>query len=242
MLKPRTIALIAVIVLYVLLLWAWASLGFPTVGQICNEDAHYAQPYCTTHYYYVVAGYNFLWWIGENTATLTVFGTFILAAIVFVQLIDARKSNQRQLRAYVLARDGKVSNFGTWLKIEGQVRIENYGQTPARDVVTWVGITVDNWPVPKDLGRPTEPLDQSKAVLGPNARSIITAETKRPLTPLQVQKIRSGAATIYLFGEITYVDVFGQPQITEFRFAYGGPAGENTKGKVGACIDGNRAS
>jgi hypothetical protein len=64
----------------------------------------------------------------------------------------------------------------------------------------------------------------------------------RPLTPIELQKIRSGAAAIYLFGEIIYCDAFGNSQTTEFRFAYGGPAGENSKGKVGACMDGNRAT
>ena len=39
---------------------------------------------------------------------------------------------------------------------------------------------------------------------------------KRQPTSIELQKIRAGAAAVYLFGEITYRDAFGRSRITQF--------------------------
>jgi hypothetical protein len=149
------------------------------------------------------------------------------------------KTAERQLRAYIIAQDATVTNFGTAEIIEVQCRIRNYGQTPAYDVVGWIGATLNDLPNPTELGRPPPDLGLSRGVIGPGGRTIYTAEVGRLLTPLEFQKIRAGASTIYIFGEITYRDVFNKSWTNHFRFMYGGAGGENAKGRVSTCPEGN---
>jgi hypothetical protein len=151
----------------------------------------------------------------------------------------AEATAKRQLRAYVLALDARVYDFGITEIIEVQCRIKNYGQTPAYDVVGWMGATLNDFPNPTDLGRPPADLGLSRAVIGPQGRTVFRAQVSRLLTGLEFQKIRSGASTIYVFGEVTYRDVFNDKWTSHFRFMYGGAGGENRKGKVSTCQDGN---
>jgi len=165
--------------------------------------------------------------------------TVALAVTTWLLVKGAENTAKRQLRSYVLAMDAKVLNFGTTGIIEAQCRIKNYGRTPAYDVVGWMGVAFDDFPVPVALGRPPADLGLSRAVLGPQGRTVFRAEAGRILTSLEFQKIRAGAATVYVFGEINYRDVFNDSWTSHFRFMYGGPGGENTKGKVSTCPDGN---
>jgi hypothetical protein len=153
------------------------------------------------------------------------------------------RTARRQLRAYVLASSAKAKNFGsTKESFEARVIIRNSGKSPASDVVAWVGIQIGKFPDPGTLGRPPSDLHVSKGVMGPGAKSVFTAIVDRPMLPSELERIRSGSVTVYIFGEIEYLDIFNRKQSSSFRFCYGGPGGENKKGKTSGAANGNRTT
>lgn len=154
----------------------------------------------------------------------------------------ADKTAERQLRAYVLASSGRVKNFGVGEQFEARVTVRNSGQSPASDVVAWVGIQIGKFPDPGQLGRPPADLHLSKGVMGPGAKAMYSAVVEAPLTLFDFERIRSGAVTIYIFGEVEYLDIFNRKQSSAFRYTYGGPGGENAKGRTSNAADGNRTS
>jgi hypothetical protein len=179
----------------------------------------------------------------EHNALITALGTVLLAAITFGLILsgfDQQSTTRATLRAYVLARDGVIYNFGTPNIIEGQVRVRNYGKTPAHNVVMWIGLTLDDFPIPKALDHPPPELRRSRSIIGPRDQTIMAASMSRAITAVEYQKIRCKAATVYIFGHIAYDDIFGRQWETDFRFMYGGVGGTHPEGKVATCEDGNR--
>jgi hypothetical protein len=49
-------------------------------------------------------------------------------------------------------------------------------------------------------------------------------------------------ATVYVYGQVTYVDAFQHKQTTDFRLIYGGPEGGGANGLMSADTEGNEAS
>src|SRR5664280_1995869 len=101
MLAKRDIYLVLVIALLSIFVGWWASLGYPSEGQVCEWAKDGYQPPCTPHNFIVAVIYNTVLWVDKFHDVLIVFGTFTLAAVVVVQISEGRKSSERQLRAYV---------------------------------------------------------------------------------------------------------------------------------------------
>lgn len=148
-----------------------------------------------------------------------------LAAVAIA--IITYNSAQKELRAYVHVVPGNVHHVGDGSTLVGYVRIENSGQTYARDVIRHVGIDVAP---PADLNDPTffeerETLEEGKGVLSPGAPHSIYRTWTRAVTDTEKTQIvkRNGRdLRIYIFGTITYFDIFGNDRTTEFCFMYFG--------------------
>jgi|GEM_PF-3941218 len=111
----------------------------------------------------------------------------------------------------ILPDFGRTANdhFGVWIK--------NSGRTPARKVVTkistqFIPSDADLTPVYKNVG-----LTESVSVIQPEMRIAIKslaypAVINRP----EMKELRSGKKTLYMYGLITYEDVFHHPHWTKF--------------------------
>jgi hypothetical protein len=175
-------------------------------------------------------------WLVRLTGILGFIGVlqliaFIIQARRLGQTVDVMKATaERQLRAYVMVESIRIDAApveGTIIRIQ----IKNFGTTPAHEVVHVNNFAVDAFPTPislppSDAGRqPIVP----RAVLPPSG-TLVRLETRflpAELSEAQKQKLKAGAAALYVFGRIDCVDAFGKPRWTEYRFfnypAYTGP-------------------
>ena len=73
----------------------------------------------------------------------------IASAVAFLQFLALiatifvmRRTAQRQLRAYIAVEHGDVQLVNGGEGIRAMIRIKNFGQTPARNVVSWASVRV----------------------------------------------------------------------------------------------------
>lgn len=167
-------------------------------------------------------------WLDRVNAVL-LFGIFFftgLAAIFTLKQIRlARDTAYRELRAYVYAAPGPVFHIGGENPLQGYVFIGNSGQTFARNVQRWVGMRVLGATVPEkreDLGHMAR--EEGVLVISPRVKHNIIRNRDK-LTSDQVDKIwrlkeKEGTERIYIFGTITYEDIYGNPHRTDFCHMY----------------------
>lgn len=124
----------------------------------------------------------------------------------------------RELRAYVGVSNAKLDISDESLPT-GAVEIQNFGRTPAYKVRHWTGICPQSYPLTVSLP-PSTAAVSSVAVLHPNVKNTGAVVLKKSL-PSGIS-IGTPQLTIYVYGEITYEDAFGNERHTKFRFFYGG--------------------
>ena len=183
--------------------------------------------------------------IDDPVALFTFFlgvATFFLVIVVLGQVKDARESSERQLRAYVFITAAKIHDFGIQSPIKAQIIIKNSGQTPAYNLVPWIGITIEYFPLTATLQRPGEGMKQSRASLGPGTERQLSVTAGRPLTPIEIDDIKAGTKAIYIHGEAIYCDTFKRERFIRFRLMYGGGAGIAPEGAMTHCEEGNETS
>jgi hypothetical protein len=135
---------------------------------------------------------------------------------------------------------------------DGQPRstivIKNFGQTPAYKVVCVDGFALDSYPPPAPINLTISEAEfsnpnRSKSDLGPTQFEQAGQSLKRPpLTSEERRALANGQGVIFVYGEIRYVDAFGQNRWTKFRFMMGGPVGVRPGGPMVACEEGNDAT
>ncbi len=139
------------------------------------------------------------------------------------QVQAAQDISRIETRAYVYARPRRVFHV-----MEGESALQSYvsfgnsGQTFATDVESRVGLVVSGPVVPDridDLGW-LEP-EKGVAIITPNFE-IDIIRNREPLKAEQIRQIRTfdGKSRIYVFGTISYNDVYGKPHTTVFCFTY----------------------
>jgi hypothetical protein len=188
-------------------------------------------------------------WLAGFTGVLAL-STICLWIVTALTLRHSRETAERQLRAYVFVSSAAVMNVVEGDGIpEAQVVIKNFGQTPAYGFVNITGFAANIYPPPKSL-RLTVPDDEfskpiARSILGPTQAETSTTdwqEKRRPLTQDEKTAFTQGKAVIYVYGEIRYVDTFGRPQWTKYRYMMGGPVGIRAGGRLAPCEEGNEAS
>lgn len=178
----------------------------------------------------------------------------IYTAIQGCQLSVIRDQEKRQLRAYVLVDQSSIlvdeSNY-----VHPRIQIKNGGLTPAYKVAGWGCLVVGRFRVGDgvintETDLPTgEPEDQSsipKSIIGPGGTKIKTSftfcDTKpftyRPLTSEERVRLRSSTAAIYMYGEETYIDAFGDARFLRYRFLSNDRLGNG----VGGTVDDSRGN
>jgi hypothetical protein len=119
------------------------------------------------------------------------------------------------------------------------VQVVNSGKTPALNM----GIVVvgEVWPrsrsfVPRFKGVPVTSPERSIGTLLPTTP--VTAPMEPTiLTKEQSERFRSNAVVLYLYGEVSYQDVFNKPHCTMFCFTYAPKEGTHVWGKYNDIAD-----
>jgi len=153
------------------------------------------------------------------------------AALVAVR--DGRETSVKQLRAYVLVSSALLK-FPAPNAPEIQVHFRNFGQTPALKVRGWIHTWIEKYPLNVTL--PNAPPGFRKGMEDLGAGRVTIFTKSHPVHPCAVSQLGTPAGTIYVYGEISYEDVFGKTRHTKYRLMYGGTEGNHPlrddKGKV----------
>lgn len=151
----------------------------------------------------------------------------------------AERTSELQLRAYLhVKRAGATRDTDgvLWARVE----IQNFGQTPAYDVVQWIGIAgVSDGDTP-NIARPSDNVKTAKGIIAPGSNTEFIIPTHDRLGPEKEAALRSGKATIYVFGEIEYRDIFKTNHVTKFKMFLSGEGA--AEGRFKNCEDGNEAT
>jgi hypothetical protein len=138
------------------------------------------------------------------------------AGVASQTLLHMEGSSKRQLRAYVSVNEAHFSFGGTAAmhygdptdhRLDFTLQFKNAGQTPAYGLSWWtqVGVALPEDRVLLPDGPPVEERSTA-AVLGPGG--IITAMDKRVSSAHEVESIKNGNYTAYIWGRVDYRDAF----------------------------------
>jgi hypothetical protein len=135
-------------------------------------------------------------------------------------IAQMKDTAQRELRAYM-----GISKIYLNLDVpslpKANVEIKNFGETPAYKVHQWVGIMPHAHPLTVPLIKSPDAQKGSSAVVQSGVPQSQIVGLKKQL-PLDITFGPAGV-TLYVYGEITYEDIFGVERHTKFQFIYGGP-------------------
>lgn len=131
----------------------------------------------------------------------------------------AQEAMRLEQRAWVFVTETKASKLQVGQPLSISIGFKNTGRTPARNVQ----IAAHLEPLPK--GQAPEPkLDktQSRGVIPPNGALFLTISTGRKhaegVTEQGLEAIASGELVIWVYGTVTYEDIFETRQATMFCY------------------------
>ena len=159
----------------------------------------------------------------------------------------AGESAVRQQRAYV----NVFKVFASWhpdatdklRPITITVETRNAGQTPAHKVFGWMN-SKNSKEMPLDFPRPSQ--DGQPQSVGLQAPGQVN-HFQRPRTLVldtesEIEIWQSGRESLYVWGEIQYIDAFDAPRQTRFRYVMTREGMHPDGGKFMSCNDGNDAT
>lgn len=149
-----------------------------------------------------------------------------------------REGSRRQLRAYVLVESCKLTKDKDDSPVVHLVT-KNFGQTPAHDVVTWIGTRVDEYPLQSELPDPGDAVRAHPSIIGPGSfqESFVTV-TRQNWAQWELIRAKEGA--VYVWGRVKYTDAFRKSRTTRFRLMLQGDHAVDN-GRFGNCEEGNYA-
>jgi hypothetical protein len=177
------------------------------------------------------------WWIVKLTVALVLVG--IAQCILFYYqwrkmretVEDARASTKRGLRAYVTIINPDYGAKGETeldlLPIAFVIFIKNGGQTPAYKVVVnsewkvFEGAEL-HWPedLPFTVEKVTRERREGAVVLGSGEieKSIcdLLPHADGNIFQAAYERFKKAEVTLFIYGEVTYLDTYGDPQYTKF--------------------------
>lgn len=179
------------------------------------------------------------WWMVCLTAITLLVGA---ASLVFVaaNLVEARKVTVEAARSATAAekavtegREIGVAQTRAYLAVEAvtahgarsieiDFRVANAGQTPARDIQLYARMEIEDGREDDDADAVFSRLNLTTvADLASNATRVVSLTwTTTDLEESRVPEVlQAGAATLWVYGQISYRDIFTQHHMLVFRFA-----------------------
>ena len=103
-------------------------------------------------------------------------------------------------------------------------------------------IWITGWPLTEMLPVPEKGFRTAKSILPPGNHEIMVWKKEPPIPSKNLPLIGTPAGTIYVYGEIYYVDAFKKERFTKYRLIYGGPTGHSRQGFLMPNSEGNEAT
>lgn len=101
------------------------------------------------------------------------------------------------------------------------IDVKNRGQTPASELLQWARIEIREFPLADRL--PIHCLENpTRGILPPESKSLAFPTFTRAPTTIEENAVRSNDTAVYVYGEVEYIDVFGDRHLTQFRFRCNG--------------------
>ncbi len=157
------------------------------------------------------------------------------ATIASENVVVVTQRTAQQMRAYLCVNIGSAAYQDANLVFEGKPILLNTGQTPAHQVGYVAKADVLPFPLPPNFTFPSiEHEQQGFGVLGPHQNFILSAIVSVRYPDAEVNLIKYGQGrSLYMWGTVTYKDVFGEARFTNFchRLIWiPGPSGETVFG------------
>jgi hypothetical protein len=179
-------------------------------------------------------------WYGVLVGLFALIVSLAVGLFGIIQWNFARRQSRQELRAYIhtdisarkfeelnLIMRGlpKISNPPKELIYD--VSFQNYGQTPAHKITVHADALIEKYPHPdatKLQGHEIHDYVAQKfdfqLSLGPTAKSNIMVMIKRKISEEEIGFMQLRNRAIYIFGQIRYLDSFGNKRHTNFRYAH----------------------
>lgn len=202
----------------------------PTVHEIANVPISVSNWDCLGQF------------VNEDNAGITAIATVLLMVITgglaivgFMQIMTSRA----ELRAYVYIDEAHVDHISTGAVPEAQIKIRNFGRTPAYQFTQGAVMGIQAYPLTDDP--PTAKDDAAPAqTLPPTAYVFSSAKLKKPLKDDEMRGLKEGKLAIFVVGEIGYTDCFGRQRFTNYCVFSGG--GVTKLGDVASYKEGNKSN
>jgi hypothetical protein len=141
--------------------------------------------------------------------------------LIVAEMADSQRVFwQRQMRAYLSVNYGAVvpQDNSTGWRTEVRLILVNTGHTPAHDVSYQAKAAVLPIPLPVGFEFPIPDFPpSSKSVIGPGQNMLISHAISDLLSEGEIAEYTTGNKTrVYMWGVVTFKDVFGQEQIVKF--------------------------
>jgi hypothetical protein len=142
-----------------------------------------------------------------------------------VEKSDAPKSDEAEIkrqRAYVLLDSDKILEtltVGVGKEPEFMLRVKNVGQTPAYKLGVVHGSASGPWPLPPDTDLTIKSTGEVRDISPPGNVTFwgTNADSKgKAVTQAEFDAFKTGALRFYIFGRITYRDIYGADRYTNF--------------------------
>jgi hypothetical protein len=157
------------------------------------------------------------WSLSDKIAVIASAVAFLQFLALIATVFVMRRTAQRQLRAYAHIDDVVMSEMNSVNDPNIQIIVKNYGQTPARCITNTFKHCVLQLPQKPDFslggGQVEELCD-----LAPTQKTFSTFRYPHPQWQFFKDPISKKAMIFYVFGRISYRDVFGRRRKTEYRF------------------------
>lgn len=133
----------------------------------------------------------------------------------------SRENAKKELRAYVTVRHGASINQckKRRLKFEFRPIIVNVGQTPAKEVEIVSNMVVTDKHITEDFDfNIMQSPHKSVVTLGAQQDRFTVIIAQRFFTLSELKAIRNGLALMYVYGSVSYKDIFDERRFTNYCF------------------------
>jgi hypothetical protein len=186
-----------------------------------NDKKHWLE-YATGFFAFIAAG-----------------GAIFAASFSGWQASVASDTEKRQLRAYVGIIAGDVENFDVSGRPTVRLTRKNYGLTPAYDVgfsTIYARIGKDGTIFQQSGGGCTQPNYSNLSTMFPSAQLPFSIIIKDTYLQQQVDEVKAGSSIFYVYGDVCYKDIFGNPHYTNYCWMY---KGDMSGKEADACLQHN---
>jgi hypothetical protein len=147
------------------------------------------------------------WSLSDKIAVIASAVAFLQFLALIATVFVMRRTAQRQLRAYICVESGDIELVNAGAGVRAQIRVKNFGQTPAHKAVSWASVRVFDAESPVfSMTRSERPA--FRAMIGPTAVTLISRLVA--ISPADLAAIQAGTKRIFVWGRVEYTDAFNR--------------------------------